>query len=179
MADAAGWWQRLSKRQQLTALLLGGGVLIFSVDAVALSPLRRRVSQLHQDVRETERQFLDAVVASYKTRAVSQALPLYGPFMQPAGSAEVELASALGEVEAAVRTSGVALLNLKPVAQRDGATEAMNITVEVEASPTQLIRLLDAIQRSAKLLKVAELNLRVSEAKTLRASMVINKLLLK
>jgi hypothetical protein len=52
------------------------------------------------------------------------------------------------------------------------------VSLETESSPTQLVQLLDRMQRSARLLRVTQLSLRVVEGRALRASIVISQLTL-
>jgi len=54
----------------------------------------------------------------------------------------------------------------------------VRVNLETELSSTQLVKLLDRLQRSTHLLKVTELNIRVVEGRVLRASCVISTLLL-
>ena len=178
MAGLASWWKQLNRRQQRLVLLLGVAAAVGLADAVALRPLRLRLVQLHREVRETEQRLVDAMVAGAQTDAVAHALGPYQPYLQPAGSEESELAAVLTEVESAVRASGMVLLNLKPQVSGKGLANAVSVIVEAEASPPQLVELLDRLQRSSRLLRVMELNVRVSEGRTLRASLVVSKLLL-
>lgn len=172
-------WQRLSKRQQLVATILGGLAVLWMLDLITLRPLRRHLHQLREEVRATEQRLVNGVIADGQADGVNKAFQAYAAYAQPAGSPESELAGVLSEVEAAVRQSGVALLNLRPSSQRGENGGAISVSVDGEATPKQLVQLLDAIERSPHLLKVAELTVRVSEAKTLRTSLVISKLLLK
>ena len=170
-------WQRLSKRQQLIASLIGGLLVVAVVDALLLRPLRQRLTRLHQEVQAAEQRLVQAVVASSQAEAVTQAFSAYEPYVRPAGSAEAELAGILSEVEAAVRQSGLVLLGLKPAPPQGGAATTVSVTIEGESTPEQLMQLLDAIQRSTGLLKVTDLTVRVAEGKTLRSSLIISKLL--
>jgi len=172
-------WQRLSKRQRLIVAGAGGVVTLLLVDAIALRPLRRQVQTLRAQVRDTERRLMDAVTASQQSESVNAAFAAYEPYIKPAGSAESELAAALSEVEGALRQSGVLALSLKPMTSRPGEASMVSVSVDGESDPAQLVRLLDLLARSSRLLKVTELTVRVSEEKTLRSSMVISKLLLK
>ena len=172
-------WQRLGKRQQTVTLIIGSVAVAWVMDGIALRPLRSRVRELRRQVRETEQRLVEASVASDQAQAVTRAFSAYEPYVKPSGSSESELASVLSEVESAVRQSGMTLLNLRPVSGRQGTAQTISVTVEGEASPHQLVQLLDLVQRSTRLLKVTELTVRVSETKTLRTSMVISKLLLK
>ena len=178
MAGAAQWWKRLDRGRQRLVLLLGAAAAVGLTDAVVLRPLRLRLVQLHREVRETEQRLVDAMVAGAQTDEVAQALGAYQPYLQPAGSEESELAAVLTEVESAVRASGMVLLNLKPQMGGKSLADAVSVTVEAEASPPQLVELLDRLQRSTRLLRVTELHVRVSEGRTLRASLVVSKLLL-
>ncbi len=171
-------WERLSYRQRLIVSLIGGMVLLWVVDVIALRPLRRRVHQLRQTVHETEQRLLDAVAATQQADAVTHAFAAYEPYLKSSGASETVRADVLSEVESIVRQSGMVSLDLRPSMGRTANADTIVITLEGEASPAQLIQLLDLIQRSPRLLKVTELNLRVSEGKTLRTSMTINKLLL-
>ena len=172
-------WQRLGKRQQLIASLVGGLCVVGAVDVLLLRPLRQRLSRLHQDVRAAEQRLIQAVVANGQAKAVNQAFSAYEPYVKPVGSPEAELAGVLSEVESAVRQSGLVLLSLKPASPQGGsATNAVSVTIEGESTPEQLLQLLDAIQRSTGLLRVTDLTVRVAAGKSLRSSFVISKLLL-
>ena len=168
----AAWtqqWTRLDRRQRRLVVVLG--ILLFGwlIDFVILRPLRTHLVQLRHDVRETEQRLKDALVAASQADAVSAAFEGYRPYLSARGSPEAELAAVLTEVEAAVRDAGMVLLSLKPASQA---------SVDVEATPGQLVRVLDRLQRSVQLLKVTELSIRVSEDRTLRSSLVVSKLLL-
>ena len=179
MANLSAWWQRLSKRQQLIAILGAGLLLVWVADTIALRPLRRHLGQLHQQAHETEQRLVEALVASRQADEVNRAFAAYVAYVHPAGATEAELANVLTEVEGASRQAGMALLNLKPSLPRQGEASSISVTLESEASPAQLVQFLDQIQRSTKLLKVTELTVRTSvEGKSLRTSMVISKLLL-
>ena len=60
------------------------------------------------------------------------------------------------------------------------AGSTVSVALELEATPAQLINLLDNLQRSTQLLKVTQMTLRLTneQASTLRCTMVISKLLL-
>ncbi|MDP3703671.1 MAG: GspMb/PilO family protein [Candidatus Omnitrophota bacterium] len=175
-AGAMQQWQRLNKRQQRWALLLAGLVAVWGADGLLLWPLRQRLMALHREVRDTEQRLIDATVASAQVETVNQAFEQYAVYLKETGSVETELAAALTEVESAVRDLGIVLINLKQGSA--GALESMvSVSVECEASPTQLVQLLDRLQRSVRLLKVTQLNVRASDAQTLRVSLVVSKLL--
>ena len=170
-------WQRLNKRQQRLVLLLGGLLAVWAADGVLLRPLRSRLKALHQEVRETERRLIDATVASTQVETVTRAFEQYEAYLQPAGTVEAELAATLAEVESAIRDLGIVLINLKQGAAPGEPDGTVSVSVECEASPTQLVQLLDRLQRSVRLLKVTQLTVRASDARTLRASLVVSKLL--
>ena len=173
-------WQRLSKRQQLILLILVGVVALWAFDAVAFRPLLRgRLNALKRQAKAAEQQLVNATIASAQAGSVNRAFEAYQAYIKTAGTAEAELAAVLTEVESAVRESGMVLLNLRPVSEREAAPDRVSVTVETEASPAQLVQLLDRIQRSSHLLKVTELALRVSESQTLRSSLIVSKLLLR
>ena len=178
-AGLAERWQKLTRQQQLAAVVGGSLMVAWGMDAAALRPLRRQLHRLHDEVRQAEQRLLDALVASQQEASVDRAFTSYKAYADPAGSPEAELADVLSEVESAVRESGMTLLNLKPLAGRSGNTEIISVTVEGESSPDQLVSLLDRIQRLTHLLKVTELSVRTSERQTVRTSMVVGKLLLK
>ena len=171
-------WQRLPKRQQLIACLAGGGLLLGTVDALLLRPLRRQLGHLRQDVRTAEQQLVEAVIANNQAKAVNRAFSDYEPYVRPVGSPEAELASVLSEMEDAVHQSGLVLLSLKPVPPQGAAANTVSVTIEGESTPDQLWQLLDAIQRSTRLLRVTDLTVRVTEGRNLRSSFVISRLLL-
>lgn len=172
-------WQRLSKRQRLILSVVAALTVAWGLDAVLLRPLRRRLAFLQGQVRDTERRLLDAITASGQAEAVHRAFHAYEPYAAGSESAETELANVLSEVESTIRQSGMTLLNLRPTTERNASTDTIQVSAETEAHPQQLVALLDHVQRSTRLLKVTELNVRVSESKTLRVSLVISKLLLK
>ncbi len=178
MPSWAQRWQRLPKRQQLAAALLGGLLLLGTVDALLLRPLRKQLGRLRQEVRAAEQQLVEAVVANNQAKAVNQAFSDYESYVQPVGSPEAELASALSEMESAIHQSGLVLLSLKPVPPQGAAPNMVSVTIEGESTPDQLWQLLDAIQRSTRLLRVTDLTVRATEGRSLRSSFVVSKLLL-
>ncbi len=173
------WWQRLTKRQRLIVMGVGGALALMSVDAIGLRPLRQQVRELHQQVRDAEQRLADAVIASGQAKAVNSAYAAYAPYLQSKGSVDTELAAALSEVESAVRQSGMVLLSLKPETGRPGSGQMISASVEGESTSSQLVQLLDLLQRSKRLLRVTELSARVVEGKKIRSFIVISKLLLK
>ena len=170
-------WQRLKKNQQFVVGIIGSLFMLWFVDFIALRPLRNRLQVLNQEVEQTRQKLLNATAADHNAANVSKAFKGYESFAAPSGAPETELAGLLSDVENTVRQSGVVLLNLKP-GQR-GAERSISVAVDGESSPEQLMRLLDALQRSQRALKVTDLSVRVSESKTLRVAMVISKLLIK
>lgn len=179
--DAGEWlrrFQALSARQRLGWGVAGALMIGWGVYGVAVHPLHRRLTQLREDVRRAEEQLLDAIDATDQAEAIEQAFTAYESYVRPSGSAESELAGVLSEVEAAVRQSGMTLLNLRPAAGRPDAGRTVSVVVDGESTPTQLVRVLDQLQRSSRLLKITQLSVRVSEQKTLRSSLVVSKLLL-
>jgi hypothetical protein len=186
-AAAASAWRRMSRRQQLAAVLAGSAAAAWAVDLAVLRPLRHRLDHLHQAVKQTEQRLLEAVAAGRDAEAVTKAFAGYEPYVRASSSPETALAGMLSDVEAAIRDSGVVLLNLKPAQAKAAAKGAaapagapqgqvVSVIMDGEAGPEQLVRLLDAFQRSPRLLRVSELTVRVSEQKTLRTSMVISTL---
>ena len=178
MQDWARRWRQLTKRQRLIASIAGGVCALLIADALLLRPLRQRLGRLRQEVRAVEQRLAQAVVAKSQAAAVNKAFSAYEPYVRPTGSPEAELAEVLSEVESAVRQSGLVLLNLKPTPPQGDAVRAVSVTVEGESNPEQLLQLLDAIQRSTRLLKVTDLTVRVAEGRALRSSLIISKLLL-
>lgn len=172
-------WQALPPRQrQLFAALI---VVVACVlcDAAIVRPLRAQLARLHGRIRDTEQRLTEATIASGQAEQVDQAFTAYAPYAQASGSRETEIAGVLTEVESAVREAGMVLLNLKPEGEAGTAdAPALTVRVEAEASTTQLLKLLDRLQRSPRLLKVSELSVRVAEGRSLRTTMVVSKRLL-
>lgn len=179
MAAPVSPWQRLTKRQQRFALVLGGLVAVWGADGVLLHPLRSRLRALHEEVREAERRLVEATIASAQAETVNRAFEQYAAYLNAAGPIEAELAAALTEVESAIRDVGIVLINLKQGSTPAEAGGTVSVSVECEVTPTQLVQLLDRLQRSVRLLKVTQLTVRASETNTLRASLVISKLLVR
>ena len=171
-------WQRLAKPQQLAVLLVGGAAIILGIDLIVLRPLRHGVRALRHQVHETEQRLIESIVSSQQTDGVNRAFDAYSSYLAPTGSSDAALADVLSEVEHVIQQSGLTLINLKPASPQAGKSPMIQVMVEGEASPEQLVRALDLIQRSPKLLKVTDLTVRVTEDKTLRTSLVISKLLL-
>lgn len=169
-------WQRLRKSQQIAVGILGSLALIGLVDLVALRPIRNRLRALAIEVKQTEQKLRAATEANDNALNVSKAFKNYASYAAASASADVELANLLSDVETTLRQSGVILLNLKP-AQRS-KENVISIAVDGESSAEQLMRMLDAFQRSQRALKITELSIRVSESKTLRVAMVVSKLLI-
>ncbi len=167
-------WQALPARQRKLLSVLTVFFALWAAEAMMLRPLQRQLAGLHQQVREAEQQLIQATIASAQAASVDEAFTAYAPYLQPAGSREAEMAAVLTEVESAVREAGMVLLNLKPDEETSGAT-VITIRVEAEASPAQLMQLLDRLQRSTHLLKVSGLSARVAEGRMLRTSLVIQK----
>lgn len=172
-------WQRLSHRQRLVVGGVIGFLVLWLVDAVALRPLRRHVKALQKQVQQTEKQLVEAVAANQNAEAIARAFKTYQPYASAPATAESELAGLLSDVESTVRQSGMVLLNLKPSGKPAVSDKTIGVVIDAESTPEQLVRLLDNLQRSQKLIKATELSIRVSEQKILRISMVISKLLLK
>ncbi len=174
------WWQRLPKRRQLLAILLGSALAGWVVDTSTFRPLRRHVRQLDQRVREAQQQLIKAVVALGQEDVVNEAFAAYAPYTTSSdGSSGSALARLLSDVEALVRESGMTVIALKPATEREENSSTLGVAVETEASPEQFARLLDALQRSTTLLKITEMNVRVGDQGTLRGSLVITRLLVK
>ncbi len=177
-------WQKLSVMQRRVAMgasLLAG---VWLIDRVGLAPLRRDLHQLHQQVQEAEQRLSRAVSVNTQATTIRTAFEAYRSYVPTAPIPEDAVRSqgqVQSEVEAAVRASGITLLNVKPLSGGPHATDTtVSVTLELEATPAQLIHLLDGLQRSTQLLKVTQMALRLTDAHaaTLRCSMVITKLLL-
>lgn len=175
---ASTLWQRFSPWQKRLAVLACFFFGFLFVHTMVIHPLRQTIRQLHREVKQTEQVLVSAVSASRSTATVAKAFAAYAPYVKSAGSPENALGTVLSEVETSVRESGMVLLNLKPTGSREKADDAVSITVDGEATPEQLVRLLDHLYHSPLVLKVSELTVRVSESKTLRASLIISKLLI-
>ena len=173
----AARWKRLTSRQQWWVIALCALLVVWLVDVAAFRPLRIYVRQLQSQVRQAEQRLVDMVVASAQAEGTSSALEAYEPYLTRAPNAEAELAAVLAEVEAAVRESGMALINLRPVGDVRGGTDIVSVSIEAESSPAQLVRVLSRLQRSTQLLRVTELTIRSTE-RTLRSSLVVSKWLL-
>lgn len=173
MPALATQWKRLPRAQQRLALVFCSVLGLWVMDLTALRPLRLRLSRLNREARELEQRLLEAMVASAQAEAVEQAFTAYQPYLATATNSDAEIAGVLTEVETAVRDAGMVLMNLRP----DAGGDAVRVTVETESSPSQLVQLLDRVQRSSRLLRVTQLSLRVVEGRILRASIVISKLL--
>lgn len=171
------FWKRLTRRQQRIILIVGGTVAFLASDAVLLRPLRARLAQLNRHVRETEQRLMTATVASTQAEDVNRVFDAYQPYAQPAGDAQSESGIVYAEIQSAVRDLGMPLISLRQGEIADGKP-TVTVSLECEASPSQLVQLLDRVQRSTHLLKVTNLNARVTEGKSLRVSLVISKLLL-
>lgn len=171
-------WQRVPKPQQVLLRLLGVGLLLWGVGQVTLRPLQRRLRALKAEVAEAEARLLAATAASQQTERMQKAFAPYQPYVKKPAAPEVELAGFMTEVEQAAKDAGIAEPYLKPLKTPEATPQVLSATMEAEASPAQLIALLDTIQRSTRLLRVKELTVRVTEGRTLRSSLVIEKLLL-
>ncbi len=174
-----GWgrlWQRLT-RWQRRAILVGSGGVVLWVAAAFLLLLHSRLAQLNTQVRDTEARLKASTVASAQAKDVNQAFDAYQPYVQPGGDAQSESGVVYAEIQSAVRDLGMPLINLKQGEIASGKP-MVTVSLECEASPSQLVQLLDRVQRSTHLLKVTGLSVRVTESKNLRVSLVISKLLL-
>ncbi len=178
-------WQRLSVTQRRVALTLSVLAGVWLIESLGLGPLRRQIRQLRQQVQDTEQRLARAVSVSAHATTIRTAFEAYRPYVpatSPALNDAVRVQSQVqSEVEAAVRVSGINLLNVKPVStgtREVGST--VSVALELETTPEQLITLLDSVQRSTQLLKVTHMALRLTDehAATLRCSMMITKLLL-
>lgn len=177
-------WQRLPILQRRLA---AGVSLVFGVwlvNLIGLGPLRQDIRRLRDQVRETEQRLMRAVSVNTQATTILQAFEAYRSYV-PGSVSEGDSAhtqsQVQSEVEAAVRASGMSLLNVKPVsASTHNGASTVSVSLELEATPEQLIRLLDGLQRSTQLLKVTQMAMRLTDerALTLRGSMVITKLLL-
>ena len=178
-------WQKLSARQQQIVAAMGGLVALNLMYAVGIRPLRVRLWKLHEQVHETEERLIRATAATAKADSVLRAYEAYRPYVPATPTTatdSVKIQSHVqSEVESAVRASGVSLVYVKPAPSTSGKqTSMVSVSVEAEATPEQLVALLDLLQRSTQLLKVTELTLRAEgeNSTTLRCSLVISKLLL-
>jgi hypothetical protein len=185
--DVSVWqarWARMSRWQRVAVVAAAGLLLCNVLDGTVLAPLRRRLHALRHEVQEIETRLAATVVAGTQAGVVAEAYERYRPYAPARVSPEVVQASVLAAVEGAVRESGMSLLSLRPAIEQGGAggTEhaapSVSITVEGFASPRQLLLVLHRLQRSELVLKVTRLSLRVSEAKTLRVTLVVSPLLL-
>ena len=176
MTGGGRLWQRLT-RWQRRALLVGSGMLALWVAAAFLLFLSARLAQLNAQVRDTEARLMASTVASAQAEDVNRALDAYQPYVQPGGDAQAESGVVYAEIQSAVRDLGMPLINLKQGEIASGK-KTVTVSLECEASPSQLVQLLDRVQRSTHLLKVTGLTVRVTESKGLRVSLVISKLLL-
>ena len=172
-------WQRLGTQQRAIVRLVAGCLAAWVVYAAILRPLARQWSRLRQEVREAKAALVEAVRASLQADSVNHAFAAYEAYARPSGSVDSALPTALSEVEAAVREVGMSRLDLKPSSSCNETTAVLCLTMEAESTPSQLVQLLDQLQRSPHLFKVTELRVRVTEGKTLRSSLVISKLLLR
>lgn len=171
-------WQRLPKRQQTMARFAGGGLFLWGLGQLTLHPLQQRLQTLKADVTAAETRLLAATAASQQTERVQKAFVPYQGYVKTPAAREVELAGFMTEVEQAAKEAGIAEPYLKPLKAPEGTSLVLSAAMEAEASPAQLIALLDQIQRSTRLLRVKEMTVRVTEKRTLRSSLVIEKLLL-
>lgn len=179
MNAAQHMWKRLPRTQRRIALTVSVVLALWAADTVLLRPLRVRLSRLQQDVRETEAQLTAAMVASAQAEAVNRAFETYQPYAQPGSDPQSELGIVYAEVQSAVRDLGMPLLSLRQGEVSPDASDAVSVTLECEATPVQLVQLLDRVQRSARLLQVTDVTVRATDGKGLRVSLVISKLLLK
>lgn len=177
-------WQKLSVMQRRLAAGVSLVVGVWLVNLIGLGPLRQDIRRLRDQVRDTEQRLMRAVSVNTQAATILQAFEAYRSYVPGSvseGDAAHTQSQVQSDVEAAVRASGMSLLNVKPVSAstHDGAS-TVSVALELEATPEQLIRLLDSLQRSTQLLKVTQMAMRLTDerALTLRCSMVITKLLL-
>lgn len=178
MAGRRAWWQQRTKRQQLLLLLGGGVVCVALVYGIALQPLQRGVAALRRQVREQEERLVKAIAATRQADEVNRAFAAYAVYTQPSAAADVERTNVQSDVEAIANDTGIARILLKQVGANAGAADRVSVRLEGEASSEELVRFLDRVQRSPRLLKITELDVRISAEGTLRTTIVITKLLL-
>jgi hypothetical protein len=171
-------WQRLPTSQQLLVRVGGSALVLWGLTVLTLRPLQQRLRVLKQEVGAAEARLLAAVAANEQAERVHKAFTQYRAYVKRPESAEVELAGFMTEVEQAAKEAGIAEPYLKPLKGPETAANVLSATIEAESSPAQLMAFLDKIQRSARLLRVKELTARVTEARSLRSSLVLDKLLL-
>ncbi len=178
-------WQKLSSRQRQIVAAIGGLAALSLAYVIGIRPLRVRLWKLHEQVQETEERLIRATAATAKADSVLRAYEAYRPYVPATPTTATDSVKVQShvqsEVESALRASGVSLVYVKPAPSTPGQQAVMvSVNVEAEATPEQLVTLLDLLQRSTQLLKVTEFTLRAEgeNSTTLRCSLVISKLLL-
>lgn len=161
--DVSKWiafFNRLSKRERLIAIVTTAVVLILVTDQLVVRQILRSVNSLDQQAKDLENNIQRSIrMLSQKEHMIAE-IEKYKVYSVETKSTEEETVALLKHIEELANQSSVNLLYAKPAGSKsDEAVKKFVMTLECEGQMAQMIRFFYEIENSALLLKIDKFTL--------------------
>ncbi len=153
---------------------------VASLDRLVINPIRGRFQRINRSIKINEKKLAHDLRNVHQQDQITAQFEKYAEYVQRNGSDEEEVARILGEIESLARQANVYLANMKPQTPKE-VDFYMEYAVEIEAEGeiSPLTTFLHQLNISDQLLRVEKLRLNAQKKgdKTLKASMLITRVL--
>jgi len=174
------FFYKLSKKERIgliAAIVVTGLVLI---DRVVISPIGGRIQRINQEIKFSEKKLSRDLRNMNNKGLIESEYRKYKNYVRKtSASDEEDVANVLGEIEGLARSSGVSLVDIKPlVPKQTDFYKEYAIEVEVEGSMEQIVTFLHSLNNSAQLLRAVKLRigLKDKESTAIKASLLVTKI---
>jgi len=174
------FWDKLSNKEKIGLSIALVFVAVASLDRLLIDPIRGKFQRINQAIKISEKQLGHDLRNVRQRDQIAGQFEKYVQYVQRSGSDEEEVAKILGEIEALARQSNVHLADMKPQTPKEiDFYKEYFIEIEAEGEIASLTKFLHQLNTSSQLLRVEKLRLnsRKKGDKTLKASMLITKIL--
>lgn len=169
---------KLSRRESISALVCILVLLVLFLDRVMLRSLWSRSRSIREEIQTLEQAVANHRKLLSRKGIISVDLEIYGDYLQPAASEEVEMAKLLKEIEGFTKESKVSVSRIRPLPGEEGDLyQEFVIEVECRSSLEQWLRFVYLIESSRSLFDIQKARLAREEGEErLKGYLILSKI---
>lgn len=172
---------RLSRREKYIFYIALAGILVVFFDRIVVQQVINKLNTLNREIRIHEKRLQRSLYILSREDLITLEHRRYTKDLKQIYSDEEEKSKLLSQIEKLARKSAVFLVDIKPgVVERVGPYKRYKVNIEVESEIAFLADFIYQLERSPRLLRVADFRLvpKKKRSPILKARLTITELLI-
>jgi type II secretory pathway component PulM len=172
--------RKLNKRERIGLMLAALFLIFTATDRLIVRRIRSSIETLDNRIEQKIIELEQLRAANAALPRVTQEFLEYRPFVQRLGTDQQEIAGMLEDIGNIAKATKVEIDTRSRDPETDDSFTHYNVEVEAEAEVKELIRFLTRINASKRAMRIKrfQVRLRNTNTTTLRASMLVTRLVL-